>query len=66
MGGDAGVAVTGMVFFGMLSSQTSEVAPRQAFVSATEAALWYEAATFLLTFLLVPLLPRWLQAHEPA
>lgn len=36
---------------------TSEEVRRRVFVTATEGALWYEVAVFILSFLLIPLLP---------
>jgi hypothetical protein len=63
VGSAAGVAAVGVVFFGALASQTGEAGSRQAYVAATENALWYEIGVYTLTFLLVPLLPRRPHAH---
>lgn len=58
IGGAAGVAVIGIVFFGSLSGHDAGMASQQNYSSAFQHALLYEIGVFALTFLLVFLLPR--------
>lgn len=58
VGGAAGVAAVGIVFFGSLPAEAIGTANRQAYLVAFQHALLYEIGVFVLTFLLVFFLPR--------
>jgi cell division protein FtsW (lipid II flippase) len=72
-GGAAGVAVIGVIFFGLLASQatagavavTGAEAVRLNFSRAAEQTIWCLAGAFLVAFLLAFLLPRKAQSHQP-
>jgi EmrB/QacA subfamily drug resistance transporter len=57
VGGAAGVAAVGTLFFALLADGTG-------FVAAAERVLWCQVGAFALAFLLVPLLPERPHAHE--
>jgi MFS family permease len=66
LGSASGVAVIGVVFFGLLGPevwQASDAARREIFSAAAGATLWYEVGLFGLSCLLVRLLPERPVAH---
>ncbi|WP_020672949.1 MFS transporter [Amycolatopsis nigrescens] len=56
LGTALGVAITGLIFFGLTEAGTGAA-------DAGTITLWYNAGAFLVALLLVPLLPR--AAHQP-
>lgn len=58
VGGAVGVAAVGIVFFGALPDEPAGTASQAAYTRAFQYALLYEISVFVLTFLLVFLLPR--------
>jgi predicted MFS family arabinose efflux permease len=72
-GGAAGVAVIGVIFFGLLAGQatpgtvavTGAEAVRLNFSDAAEQTIWFLAGAFLVAFLLAFLLPRKARSHQP-
>jgi len=63
LGGAIGVAVIGVIFFGLLP-QGSQLAadPAGGFASTLRDALWFEVGIYLLSAVAMLLLPK----HEPA
>lgn len=56
IGAAAGIAIVGVIFFGLLSTVDGQRVDELSAVAGT--ALWYNVAVFLLTAALSPLLPR--------
>ena len=71
-GGAAGVAVIGVIFFGLLAGQsttgvdsvTGAEAVRLNFSRAAAQTIWWHAGAFLVAFLLAFLLPRKAPSHQ--
>lgn len=63
IGSAAGIAIVGVVFFGLVDA--SSAAPAQTFTAAIRQTLWFHVAAFAASALLAFLLPRRTVSHEP-